>query len=140
MVELIISVAAQAYDLYSESKKRKRADRDRLADVYARLSDCMQAGAESLRKRQKSWARLKEFQIYMKELPKIFKQYVGGIDSVNLALELTSLETKFVELQVPLITEGNVPTAAELSAMDGFADELEEAAGQFAAWATLLRV
>lgn len=60
---MLISVGTEAYELYTESKKAKRADLDRLADVYAALSDCMKAGAESLRERQKSWARLNEFNV-----------------------------------------------------------------------------
>jgi hypothetical protein len=153
-----------AYDAYKQNKKAKQERRDRLAGLYAAASTCMESLASSLREGQIPLKRSAEFAIYIDEFNEvltprkkrpssaaaavaILRRLREEKDHVASSEELTQLRRAFstgtfleaTSAYILAVMGREQLTPDDQQALNECAKSLERAAGEFVAWAALLR-
>jgi len=127
---LILSVANSLWNLRDQLNRARRDRRDRIAEYFASLSDCLGAVASSLREGDIPHGRCAEMEVYASKLPDTIGDVVGREEAADQARALA--EAHNVEWLVADLGPDEPERETRLA-------DIERAAGIFTALATTMR-
>ena len=112
-----------------------RDRRDRVAELFDKIADCLTIIAESLRKRHEPRSRCRELEAYLKEFRELAGKHLDKKTTLTLETYLDRSHSAYAPMPASLI----VFSCATEDDFDQRADEVEEVVGIFRATANLMR-
>lgn len=130
MIDAIVGVARVLMGLASKLAEGNQARRERMADFFISISDCLAAVSSELRQRRTPHGKCAEMRQYAEALERMVADEVGAPKARELATDLMSayqVERLSADLRHAASAEVNL-------------DLIDEASGKFRALANMVRV
>jgi len=129
MIEKILSVADKLFSLRGEFRKAHREKRDRIADLFEKISKCIADVSTELKADKEPYGKCAEMLTYANMLEDTVKDEIGEEKAEQLAQDLIDAH----EVEALWIQLHNAPDR------DNQLAKLDQASGVFIAIANLLR-